>query len=219
MKPMRILMSVLMLTTGTCAFAQRATTESDNLTSGGFPKSYTRLDFSFSAMSLEHVDDAFLGPSVSLMYGESLSETIPVYCEFGWTMSWMFRNLSEDSNYDLKYKFYNIAIPINLAYRLAIPGSSNVAVTPFVGPNFKFNISGESTYDDGHTKQTTDFFDKKQMGGKSNKASRFQMGLNLGLGLTANKFYLGYRFQPDFNDYLKKNKTHTHFVSIGFQNF
>ena len=49
---MRILLSALMLTTGACAFAQRTASERDNLTTGGFPKNYTRLVLGFSAMSL-----------------------------------------------------------------------------------------------------------------------------------------------------------------------
>lgn len=50
-------------------------------------------------------------------------------------------------------------------------------------------------------------------------AKIFQFGLNLGVGVNIDKFYVGYTFQPDLSPYQKegglKIKTINNYVTVG----
>ncbi len=194
-------------------------------------KGWTRVEVSFDAQKMKVKDgnDSWesdngktKGAAIAFMKGVNITSKMPLFLDLGARLSWTHSKDSYSnsvSSSDSKTTFMNIAVPVNVAYKLSF-ASSPINIVPFFGPNFKFNFYGR-------TKTTT------TMGGKETEAKVkwlsdkdggydariFQFGLNLGVGVNINKFYVGYTFQPDLSSYVKdddyKLKTINNYVSVG----
>ncbi len=117
-----------------------------------------------------------------------------------------------------KKQFINLQVPVNFAYKFAI--ADGVSVSPYVGLNFKFNLTGRMKadfdygYDPEEYRNLDEFiednnlpdsegdwlsvFSKDDMGSKDATWNRFQMGWHIGAGLQYNAFYLGVEYGTDF---------------------
>lgn len=211
MKTLRILVLALLLSTMTCTYAQ-------------FSDSYRRMEVSFASINLKEETDDFGDPlngvSIGVAWGMRIAQTHPLYVEYGANVAWASRKIDlsyddVDDTYD--FDVVNIAVPLNLVYNYNVPNKPDLTVAPLVGLNFKFNVLGKCKeyYNDDyyHVDQTSDLFkEEDEWGGK-----RFQIGMNVGLGLYYKKLYLGYRYQPDFIKFLADEdiKTSTNFVTLG----
>ncbi|MBE6340074.1 MAG: hypothetical protein E7069_04980 [Bacteroidales bacterium] len=216
---------------------------------------YTRLQLNFAPQTMEIKDvpseyannDFEVGwdgmklstPGFGLGFikGIELSKTKPLFLELGANANFLFKkaDYSEGEDYKLttKYSFLNLAIPVNLAYRIKV--SDAFSIQPFAGLNLKFNLLGkcknEFEEDSYSFESEADFFSDKYSEGEfsdgdsyfgGDKAKRFQLGLNVGCGFNISKLYIGYTFQPDLTNYAEikadetyKVKTRSNVITIG----
>ncbi|MCQ2235531.1 MAG: PorT family protein [Bacteroidales bacterium] len=170
------------------------------------------------------------GFELGYIKGISLVQTLPLFLELGGNLTWSHGSDTQRA-YDIsidddhlipelsvtevkcKYTFMSVAIPVNVAYKFAFVNSENFTIVPFVGPNFKFNFIGKTKF----AGKSISNFDKDN----ENPARRFQVGLNLGLGVNiCDALYVGYKFQPDFTRYVRADsdnyaKTSANYFTIG----
>lgn len=195
------------------------------------------------------------GFSVGYIKGFSISKQHPLYVEVGAQLHYAFwsddKTLYMDGFEDLggdelfgydcdisdvhdkkdiedKTTYLGISIPVNIAYRFAIP-NSELTVTPFVGLTLKGNIIAKSktsvTYDitywdtDKTVTETTeaerDFFDKDDVG-KDGKWSRFQIGWNIGAGVNFKDYYAGIKYGSDLGEVAEDTKTSNWAITVGY---
>ena len=244
-------MKNLFLTIALVLFALNATAQKNG---------YTRIELSFVASHSDDpiIDDPshedYYGSDVTpkgvefgVVHGINLTNSIPLFLETGGRIQWTHLKFdeSDDPYYDPyyddeewtdKYNFLSLSIPAAVVYRFA--ATDKITIAPFFGPNFKFNLLGKEKfeYEDygKEIEREINFFkdDKENMQSDKYTAKRFQFGLNLGVGFVFNKFYLGYRFQPDLTKYrqgsvwdedrygkdYKRNidaKTKAHIITLG----
>ena len=57
---------------------------------------------------------------------------------------------------------------------------------------------------------------KKEVGGKDNQWKRFQMGWQVGVGLTYNSLYVGVGYAKDFMELCRKTKVGTATITLGY---
>lgn len=151
------------------------------------------------------------GVTVGYLHASNLVRNVPLYLEYGANFMYSFGKdeYSEDDYYGeytqiIKANMYSINVPVNLALRLSF-NNDKVAVTPYLGLNFRLNVAGnlkyEVEYDGDSESWTNKLFDSSNddeaMGEYAFK--RFQVGLNLGVGLTFNSFYIGVGYVTDFS--------------------
>lgn len=239
MKNLKFLLVAAMAMACTTGFAQFANggKVGNSSSSADIVKSYDRIAVSYNSykLSFDHddYDDISLnGIGAEWIHGFSLSSSTPLYLETGLKFIYAFK--SEDSSeYDddfyyeeeRKLSTMNIAVPINLAYRFTLPNNSDVSITPFTGITLKGNLSMkekseyeyeydgyEYEYDKGENE--TDWFDKKDMG--KDTAKRFQLGWQIGAGLSYKALYLGLSYGLDFTELAKKTKTSNFAVTLGY---
>lgn len=221
MKTIRLFAAAAMLTASTCALAQfsNAGVSSKGAGTSINTDNYSRFEVSFASTDIQHFEDPLIGFEAGVIYGQSISKSVPLFLEYGLNLTWTTRDLAEEDDYyyddyELRFTTMNIAVPLNLAYKFTFPSNSDIALTPFVGLNFKVNVMALESYDDGYDDETLNWFDKDDVGKVT--TNRFQLGMNLGVGLSYQKIYFGYRFQPDFGKFDKYcKKTHTNYVSVG----
>ncbi len=188
---------------------------------------WTRVELSFDAQKMKVKDggsswdsDKQKGASVAFIKGVNITSKMPLFLDLGARLSWLHSKDEWDhagSSVESKTTFMNIAVPVNAAYKLSF-ASSPISVVPFFGPNFKFNFYGRTktttTIGNQEKEDKLKWLDKDGM-----DARIFQFGLNLGVGVNINKFYVGYTFQPDLSSYVKdgdyKVRTINNLISVG----
>lgn len=188
-------------------------------------RGWTRLELSFDAQKLKEKNssaswegDKQKGAALGFMKGINITTKLPLFLELGGRLTW---NHSKDEwgNTERKTTFMNIAVPVNAAYKISF-ASSPINFVPFFGPNFKFNFYGRTkttTTNNGKETETKTKWLSDKDGNPD--ANIFQFGLNLGLGINIQKFYVGYTFQPDLSPYVKngdyKMKAINNYISVG----
>lgn len=168
---------------------------------------YNRIYLGPSVMMRQttYVQDEFLGGHLGYQRGINLTkDRIPLFLQVG--AEAVYETADYQSNVlliiDGRYHFMNVSVPVNVSYRF---GKENFSVEPFLGMNFRGNIIGKLKFDYG---REIDSFDSG--------ANRFQFGLNAGIGFNIYKFYVGYKFTPDFTEYMSDSKSTYHHLSVGF---
>lgn len=125
-------------------------------------------------------------------------------------------------------KYLGLSIPVNLAYKFAIP-NSQFTVTPFVGITLIGNIISSSKtevtydityYDTDETVTKTsdkeyDNFDKKEVG-KDAKWDRFQIGWNIGAGVNYKNYYAGLKYGSDLTEVAEETKKSNWAITVGY---
>lgn len=96
----------------------------------------------------------------------------------------------------------SLNVPINCAYRFALPNSM-VVLSPYLGINLKGNVIGTSDL----ATDTQEWFD--------NDFKRFQFGWHIGAGMEYKKLYVGLSYGTDFIKITPNVNTGTFKHSIG----
>ncbi|MCR5362030.1 MAG: outer membrane beta-barrel protein [Bacteroidales bacterium] len=211
------LMAALMLIS-TMASAQFSNSKSSghstaNIFSGSSVDDYKRVQVSFVAAKMsfggETADDATKGINAGILWGKGILDNVPLAVEYGANITWT--RYSDEEEYwgtktETKENFMNIAIPVNLAYHFSV--NDDVSVIPHAGLNMRVNVLAKSTAEVDGEKEETNWFDDSD-------AKRFQLGANLGIGVTYQKYYLGYQFQADFMEFAEETKWRTNYITVG----
>ncbi len=182
---------------------------------------WQRIEASFAVQKFitevdnHSTEDKTKGFELGYVQGINLTTRIPLFLELGGQLTWT-HSKDEENGITNKQTFMSIGIPVNIAYKFSFANSETISIVPFIGPNFKFNLIGIEKYND----EKISYFNKDDMGGEDNTAKRFQVGLNLGVGVNISQhLYVGYRFQPDFTRYIdlgnEENKTRTNYLTVG----
>lgn len=229
---MRILSMIMCAAAASVAINAAAQLENDT-------EGYRRIEASFAASHYDNGEnqDADIehpkGFEIGYLQGINLTSKMPLFLELGGNVTWT--HSKEENNWnesgveiekETKNTFMNVNIPVQAAYKFAFTNSA-FKILPFFGFNFKFNIIGKyKEHKEAEfmgVEQETDtkisYFDKDDMGSKDATANRFQLGLNMGVGVNINSFYVGWRFQPDMIKYIKhdddKVSSNTNFITVG----
>lgn len=189
--------------------------------------SYNRFSLSYDNTSLsanKHLGDYFNGEDkmglngfgLEYTHGFSVSESLPMFVEAGIKLNMGFGSVSEDHSYRgyeydeiLKIQDFSFIVPINYTYRIPIGKGMNLA--PYLGINLKLHAMSrmkedvqfedddlQDEWEDMYESEWMNVFDKDDMGDKDNTWNRFQMGWQVGIGLSVNKFYVGIQYGTDF---------------------
>lgn len=150
-----------------------------------------------------------IGVNMGYAHAISLSKTTPLFLELGLEANYSAGSEKvPGTTADINVKMLNLQVPLNFTYR--IPVTEKFAIAPFVGANFKVNIIGNASVSvNDYNSEAISFFNEDDMSamssitsGRTETANRFQIGMNAGVNfIIANKFSIGYRFQPDFMNY------------------
>ena len=205
------------------ASAQIVSSSSRSLVAEEYPN-YSRIFVSYAPMQLspEHGESiTATGVELGWQGGWSVSKTMPLYVEGGLNLRYNW-NTEEESKGDYSYKvsdtFLSLNVPVNIAYKWAIPGAEDLSLVPYIGLHLTGNIIGseKEEWDEyGYSgDETYNFFDEDDMG-KDNTASRFQIGWQIGVGLNFKKLYLGVGYSAEFGGYFEKVNTGGFRFSLG----
>lgn len=141
------------------------------------------------------------GISYGFARGVGVSRAIPLAVEFGGRLAWT-HGVDKDFYYKISRKeFLSVVLPINAAYRISL-FRGNLAVAPFLGPSFRFNLIGRHYYE--YRYQSNGKSENYLSRRLDSPANIFQFGGDIGLGLVFRKLYVGYTFQCDFTSYMDK---------------
>lgn len=198
-------------------------TKSSGSTGVADTESYNRFSLSYDNTSLsanKRMEGFFLGEDnmglngfgLEYTHGFSVSKTLPMFVEAGIKLSMGFGSESDEDNYEdviMRVQDFSFTAPINYTYRIPIGDGMNIA--PYLGINLKlhamsrYRFEYEDEDDDDETKWIN-VFDKDDMGGKNYTWNRFQMGWQIGMGFSVNKFYIGVQYGTDFIPTFKHKK-------------
>lgn len=160
--------------------------------------------------SSSSIDDLFHGVGIGYMFGINITgHNLPLFLEFGPEVNYAISSTNDYHWGDATAHLLSVVCPVNLTYKLHV--SDNITISPFVGINNRVNCLGMIKGD----KRDADFFDSSDFG--SNTANRYQFGMNVGMGVYFGKFYVGYRYNKDFSDYLKDMTFDNHYLSLGIK--
>lgn len=237
MKQIKIFLTAAMLAVGATVSAQftNATSKGSNGTvnTDGWGTFYLQWNPSTLKVDVKDADDlSFTGFSIGYNKAFSVSKSSPLFLEAGAALQYSFNSEDYDYEYDdegftQKTNFLSAKIPVSLMYKFDLPNSS-VSLVPFVGVDFRFNISGKQKieyndddddyyYDDDEDNNEFDLFDKKDMG-KNGVWKRFQVGWHIGVNAHLGKNWLvGVSYGSDFSEIAKKNKISTTSVTLGYR--
>lgn len=140
---------------------------------------------------------------VTLGYLESrhVWKGLPLFVEYGANVQYLFGNeklsgrlLPISRNY--KTNIFAVNVPVNLAFRLSFENNT-IAVTPFVGLNFRLNLTGKQTetilYGDSEQEESMNLFDPsiEEVGAAGIQVfNRLQLGINFGVAVTYDVYTL-----------------------------
>jgi len=203
-----------------CAGNANAQIFSDN-------ESYSRVELSFvsqiqktsasvSSISVS-AEEKPKGVAIGFIHGFKMN--CPLFVETGATATFTHLKNTYEDDMEATGNYINVAVPVNFAMKLHF--SDNLTLSPFFGPNLKFNILAKENID-GYPCVEIDYFDNEY----GFESKRFQFGLNIGIGATLSKhWYVGYKFQPDLTNFTTFDitddvsadfKTQSHYITLGF---
>ncbi len=170
---------------------------------------YRRADISYNVMNINwesgNGQPKAKGISADFTKGQPIGHG-NFLVEYGGRVSWshaVSKYTDKFTNETMRSTFLNVSLPVCAIYQFNLrkPG---LAITPFLGPNFKFNVI--ANYKDvirGNgmslvSKNKTNYLNREEQ----HPANIFQFGLNMGVGVTFNKFHVRYTFQPDLTKFI-----------------
>ena len=159
-------------------------------------------------------DLSFTGLTFGYSKAVGISETTPLFIEFGAGLQYSFYSESE-RDWEESLSMFSVKVPVSLVYDWQLPNSS-VSIRPFAGLTLRGNISGKITEEDLDYDKKYDYsvFDKKEMDGYTWK--RLQIGWQIGANVAfSNKFYLGLSYGSDFSEIYKNVKISTTSITVG----
>lgn len=214
-KIFKLFVAAALMAVSTSAMAQYVDTDN-----------YMRYQVSFAANRMTNTDAAGFeginpkGLSAGVILGNSVSNRLPIFVEYGANLHWSHSVKDFASLGDFKFSYMNVAVPLNGVYKYTL--NDKVAFSGHAGLNFKVNFMARCTDPTDHKYS---LLSKKDMEGRDNRASIFQLGGQIGCGVHLNHFYLGWQYQSDFMPFLKedawqgfsdKHKFHTNYITLGY---
>ena len=149
----------------------------------------------------------FTGFQAGYVKSFAISANAPLFIETGANLSYM----SGDFFDELDMNMFSINVPINFGYQFAF--SETASIFPYVGATLRGNLFGNYKVDG----ESISIFDSElDEEAEGMKAKRFQIGWQVGVAATFNKFVVGVSYGTDFNEILEGGKIATTAISIGF---
>lgn len=205
-------------------------------------RDYDLLGFYYD---MEHFAPKYDGPDpdsfnangfqLKYLHGFSVSKSLPMFVEFGASLSFGVSNIEDEEGYtNTKGQYMNIAIPVNFAYRFNLTNS--IAIKPYLGLNVKVNLLAQNRaeYTDKFMDKYGDYVSSKEgdwknlfsddeydgVGNDDLTWNRFQLGWHLGVDFQFSSFMIGLNYGTDFNPIFKyednKIATSTFNIGLGF---
>ena len=161
------------------------------------------------------------GITVGYLHGSNIVKNLPLYIEWGANFQYLFGKETYTEGYSdweyeetAKLNVFSINVPINLSFRFSFKNNA-LSITPYLGLNFRLNAAGTRKYEckewydgefDESYEETYKLFSTKDMddGGMGDYAfKRFQVGFNVGVGLSYKALYIGVGHVVDFSKIAK----------------
>ena len=158
--------------------------DSYNRFSIGYKSAYFSPSSSSRSEDLKNIEVTGSGITLQYLHGFGVSRNLPLYIETGLNLD--IFDVSEDMVEGERINqntYASLAIPVNIAYNWGI--SKRLSIQPYTGFNFKFNLTDNALAAYNYEYETRDF-------------NRFQMGWNIGLGVSFSKLYVGINYDIDF---------------------
>ena len=139
-----------------------------------------------------------------------VADSIPLFVEAGAEMRCSF-SASDDAHSNAKYTLLTFRVPVNLAYKLYLSRTRNIALAPLAGINFraiavgreKIGGTSASLLDSDHDNQT----------GTTWKSC--QLGWQVGLRLQVERLFIAASYGRDFPDKSKCPQIHESGLTVG----
>lgn len=195
---------------------------------------YKRIELSFVSRHdywiYEYPDMSSNGIAGAFIMGQTLNAIPQMAIEYGGEAVWSHRFERLNTSHVYRQDFLWLSLPVVARYNFRL--SDRLTLSPLAGMNFKFNLVGNkrdktewyNSY--AHVaiteKERTNYLDRE----REYPARIFQFGARAGVGLTFDRWYLGYTLHYDFTPYIKeepwediynKLRTLVQTVSVGFQ--
>lgn len=244
MKGFKLILAAGLLAVSATASAQFSNAGSSSSSSSVTPDGWSTLWLQWNPSTLKIDDDdvdnqSFTGFSVGYSRAFGVSKSIPIFVEPGIGLQYSFH--SEDlldevesddyvDEFKQKYNVFSIKVPVNFIYDWQIPNST-VSLMPFVGLNFRYNLSGKRKYDweltddapsrmedyfEEYYDEDANLFDKGDMG-KEYVWKHFQVGWHIGVKARFGKsFLVGASYGSDFSEIAKKCKIAGGNITLGY---
>ena len=153
--------------------------------------------------------ESFNGLALNWTRASSLSQSQPLFLEWGIGAQWSFYSDSEGST-DIDINYVSLKVPINFIYDFQIPNST-INLDPYIGIRLRGNIWGEEKIESYRYDESYNLFDSDE-----GDCNRFQVGWRIGLKVRFNNsFYLGIGYGTDFNEWADDVKINEASISLG----
>ena len=158
-----------------------------------------------------------------------LSNSIPLFLEFGVGVQYTFNNIKEEGrtitysyggysvpisygSTETKLNMVSMKIPLGVSYVFDIPNTP-ISIIPNLGFDFRINTWAEQKYN-GHTVNP---FDKDDMGSSDATWNRFQVGGHAGVNARFwKKLLVGFSYQLDFSEIAKDVRMNQANITVGY---
>lgn len=154
------------------------------------------------------------GFGVEYTHGFSLSSSLPMYLEAGFKFNIGYGSKSIDEDYDdysykIKMQMMRLNVPVSYAWRFNV--GDGMAVTPYAGLDFRFNVLGRIKANDD---EWMSVFNEDDMG-EDETWNRFQLGWHIGVGFNYKHLYVGVNYGTDFINAFKYKKSSVSSGNLG----
>lgn len=163
------------------------------------------------SLDVNVVELDFSGVSLGWVKGVSVSNSLPLFIESGFTATYGFGNLYEEEDYKESIQWLSVQVPVNFGYKYAV--NDSFSLFPYVGVTLRGNIMGQVTEEDEYSEEEYDLFSEDDMG--DNAFKRFNIGWQIGVGLNYGKLHLGVSYGNDFNEIAEECKVSMTSVTLG----
>lgn len=160
--------------------------------------SFFELGYSSVTMDMDgSEEDDWKGYSASFVSGKKVSQTNPVYLEYGIGLDYL--TYSEKNGYKVEYKFFTVDVPVKILYDIPI---DNFHLRPFAGVGLKGHASGKLKVSYSGNSETLDLFDSKDTDelGLDDPFKRVQAYYTLGTYVQLNKVLFGISYNKDISE-------------------
>lgn len=174
---------------------------------------YSFFEIGYSEATLDEdgyeIDD-WKGFSASVVSGKKVSQTNPVYLEYGIGLDYL--NYSEKDGVKMEYKFFTIDVPVRFLYDIPI---DNFHLRPYAGVGLKGHVSGKLKLSYSGDSETFDLFSSNDMDdfGLEDPFKRVQAYYSLGACVQFNKVVFGISYNKDMSEIADE----TFFSSVNFK--
>lgn len=216
----KLLLSIAALVCTVSVSAQRASSSSSSFFStekAEQPITFgVRGGVNFAGMSGSDADD--LDGRVGFNFGVNVDIPLlqSLYLQTGLYATqkgWKYEETYYDEKYEETANPLYLEVPVLASYRYNF--SDAVQLQFNVGPYFAYGVAGKFKVSDSEEEEKFDYFgdDDDQLGGK-----RFDVGLQVGTGVTIKKFFVGCAYEFGFAKAIEdSNAKNTNFmVNVGY---